>query len=323
MIRKLGYWLTPAVLACSTAALAAEKPGGYPDKPIRYIIGASPGAGAEFVARIVSKILTDEWGENVVVDPRPGGGGVIAANVASKATPDGYTLYQNGFGLLLNGASKRLKYNPLDKFIPVVRLTSQPYILLVQNNMPVKSIKDVIELSQAKPLTYAGSAGIGSTVHLGMERLAILSKMKIKYIPYKGSSPSIRALMGGEIKMAAGSAMSAIAAMNTGKVRALATLGLTRIPVLPDLPTVAEQGFPDFSITNKYNVWTQVGTPQPIINALNRVVSKGMNSAPVEAKLAKSGSEGHDPVPPKELSAIVAKEYLEIGEMVQKLGLKF
>jgi tripartite-type tricarboxylate transporter receptor subunit TctC len=211
----------------------------------------------------------------------------------------------------------------LKTFVPVVRLTSQPYILLVQNNMPVKSIKDVIALSQPKPLTYAGSAGIGSTVHLGMERFSQISKAKLKYIPYKGSAPSIRALMGGEIQMAAGSAMSAIAAMSTGKVRALATLGLKRIPVLPDLPSVAEQGFPDFSITNSYNLWTQAGTPQPIIDALNRVVSKGMNSAPIEKKLAASGSEGVDPISPRDLKVIIDKDYAEIQQMVKQLGLKF
>jgi tripartite-type tricarboxylate transporter receptor subunit TctC len=304
-------------------ALAEPKVGDYPSKPIRYIIGASPGAGAEFVARIVSQVLHDEWGQNVVVDPRPGGGGVISAVAASQANPDGYTLYQNGFGLLMNGASGRLNFDVLKTFIPVVRLTSQPYILLVQNNMPVKSIKDVIALSQSKPLTYAGSAGIGSTVHLGMERFSQISKAKLKYIPYKGSAPSIRALMGGEIQMAAGSAMSAIAAMSTGKVRALATLGLKRIPVLPDLPSVAEQGFPDFSITNSYNLWTQAGTPQPIIDALNRVVSKGMNSAPIEKKLAASGSEGVDPISPRDLKVIIDKDYAEIQQMVKQLGLKF
>jgi len=324
MIRKLACWLAPVLFACSAASFAAEpKAGDYPNKPIRYIIGASPGAGAEFVARIVSQILHDAWGENVVVDPRPGGGGVIAANAAASATPDGYTLYQNGFGLLINGAAGRLKYDVRKAFIPAVRLTSQPYILLVQNNLPVKSVKDLIALSQPKPLTYAGSAGIGSTVHLGMERLAIMSKMKLKYIPYKGSAPSIRAVMGGEIQMAAGSAMSAIAAMNTGKVRALATLGLKRIPVLPDLPTVAEQGYPDFSITNSYNMWVPAGTPRPIVDALNRVVSKGMNSPPVEKKLAASGSEGVDPISPKDLQAMVNKEYDEIQDMVKRLGLKF
>jgi tripartite-type tricarboxylate transporter receptor subunit TctC len=323
MIRKLGCWLAPVLFACSTTALAEPKVGDYPSKPIRYIIGASPGAGAEFVARIVSQILHDEWGQNVVVDPRPGGGGVISAVAASQASPDGYTLYQNGFGLLMNGASGRLNFDVLKAFVPVVRLTSQPYILLVQNNMPVKSIKDVIALSQPKPLTYAGSAGIGSTVHLGMERFSQISKAKLKYIPYKGSAPSIRALMGGEIQMAAGSAMSAIAAMSTGKVRALATLGLKRIPVLPDLPSVAEQGFPDFSITNSYNLWTQAGTPQPIIDALNRVVSKGMNSAPIEKKLAASGSEGVDPISPRDLKVIIDKDYAEIQQMVKQLGLKF
>jgi tripartite-type tricarboxylate transporter receptor subunit TctC len=323
MIRKLGCWLTPVLFACSTTALAQAKVGDYPSKPIRYIIGVTPGGGAEFVARITSKILTDEWGQNVVVDPRPGGGGVIASRAASQAAPDGYTLYQNGFGILLQGATGRVGFDVLKAFVPVVRLTSQPYILLVQNNMPVKSIKDLIQFSQSKPLTYAGSSGIGSTVHLGMERLAILSKMKVKLVPYKGVAPAIRAVMGGEIQMAAGSAMSAIAAMGTGKVRALAALGPKRIPVLPDLPTVAEQGFPDFSITNSYNVWTQTGTPQPIIDALNRVISKGMNSPEVEKTLAASGSEGVDPISPKDLKTIIHKDYAEIQQMVKQLGLKF
>ena len=221
MIRRLGGWLTPVLFACSTAALAQDKPAGYPVRPIRIIIGASPGAGADFVARLTSQMLSDRWGQNVVVDSRPGGGGVIASGLAARAAPDGYTLYQNGFGLLLQGATKRVDFDVLKTFEPVVRTTSQPYILLVTPNLPAKSVKELIALSAAKPLTYAGSAGIGNTVHLGMERLALLSGMKLKYVAYKGSAPSILALMGGEINMAAGSAMAATAAMKTGKVRAL------------------------------------------------------------------------------------------------------
>jgi tripartite-type tricarboxylate transporter receptor subunit TctC len=268
-------------------------------------------------------MLSDRWGQNVVVDPRPGGGGVIAAGLAAKAAPDGYTLYQNGFGLLLLGATKRVEFDVLKTFEPVVRTTSQPYILLVHPNLPARSVKELIALSAAKPLTYAGSAGIASTVHLGMERLAILSGMKLKYIAYKGSAPSILALMGGEINMAAGSAMASTAAMKTGKVRALATLGLKRVPVLPDLPTVAEQGFPGFSITNSYNLWVPTGTPPAIIAAVNRVVSEGMNSPAVEKRLAASGSEGVDPIPPPELKAAVAREYAQIEQSVKQLGLKF
>ena len=323
MIRKLVCWLTPAVLAYSAVALAQDKPAGYPVRPIRIIISASPGAGADFVARLASQMLSDRWGQNVVVDPRPGGGGVIASGLAAKAAPDGYTLYQNGFLLLLLGATKRVEFDVLKTFEPVVRMTSQPYILLISPNLPAKSVKELIALSAAKPLTYAGSSGIGSTVHLGMERFATLSSMKLKYIAYKGSAPSILALMGGEINMAATSAMSAIAAMKTGKVRALATLGLKRVPVLPDLPTVAEQGFPGFSITNSYNLWVPAGTPPAIIAAVNRVVSEGMNSPEVEKRLAASGSEGVDPIPPPELKAAVAREYAQIEQSVKQLGLKF
>ena len=140
LIRKLGCWLTPVVLAFSTAASAQEKPAGYPVRPIRIIIGVQPGAGADMVARLTGQILSDRWGQNVVVDPRPGGGGVVASGVAAKAAPAGYTLYQIGFGLLLQGATKRVSFDVLKTFEPVVRTTSQPYILLVNPNLPAKSV---------------------------------------------------------------------------------------------------------------------------------------------------------------------------------------
>ena len=311
------------MLAHSTAVWAQDKPPGYPVRPIRIVISVAPGAGADMVARLTAQILSDRWGQNVVVDPRPGGGGVIASTLAAKAEPDGYTLYQNGFGLLLQGATKRVPFDVLKTFEPVVRTTSQPYILLVNAGISAKSVKELIAHSAAKPLTYAGSSGVGSTVHLGMERLASLSSMKLKHIAYKGSSPAILALMGGEINMAATSAMSAIAAIQTGKVRALATLGLKRVPVLPDLPTVAEQGFAGFSITNSYNLWVPTRTPPAIIAAINRVVSEGMNSPEVEKRLAASGSEAVDPMPPKELKAAIARDYAEIEQSVKQLGLKF
>jgi tripartite-type tricarboxylate transporter receptor subunit TctC len=320
---RLSCWLVPALLACGGAAAAPDKATGYPVRPIRIIISVAPGAGADMVARMTAQILSDRWGQNAVVDSRPGGGGVIASTLAAKSTPDGYTLYQNGFGLLLQGATKRVDFDVLKTFEPVVRTTSQPYILLVNPVLPAKSIKALIAHSAAKPLTYAGSSGIGSTVHLGMERFATLSGIKLKYVPYKGSAPSILALMGGEINMAATSAMSAIAAMKTGKVRALASLGLKRVPVLPDLPTVAEQGFPGFSITNSYNLWVPAATPSGIIAAINRVVSEGMNAPAVEKRLAASGSEAVDPIPPQELKASVAREYAEIEKTVKQLGLKF
>ena len=322
-IWKLGCWLAPALLACSTAAFAQEKPAGYPSRPIRIIISVAPGAGADYVARLTAQVLSEKWGQNVVVEPRPGGGGVIASGIAAKAAPDGYTLYQNGFGLLLQGATKRVDFDPLKTFEPVVKTTSQPYILLVHPSLPAKSFKELVAYSQTKPLTYAGSSGVGSTVHIGMERLAVLSGLKAKHVVYKGSAPAILALMGGEINMAATSAMSAIGAAKTGKVRPLASFGSKRLPVLPDLPTVAEQGFPGFTITNSYNLWAPRGTPNSIILAINKVVSEGLNSPEIEKQIMARGGEAVDPISPKELRKIVERDYAELQQAVKQLGITF
>ncbi len=323
VVERFVRWLAPVVLATSTAVLAQQKPADYPVRPIRIIISVAPGAGADYVAKLTGQILTERWGQNVVVDPRPGGGGVIASGMAAKAAPDGYTLYQNGFGLLMQGVTKRVEFDVLKAFEPIARTTSQPYILLVHPSLPVKSIKELIAHSAAKPVTYAGSSGIGSTVHIGIERFVVLSGLKAKYIAYKGSSPSILALMGGEINMAATSAMAAVAAIQTGKVRALASLGLKRVPVLPDLPTVAEQGFPGFSVTNSYVLWAPAKTSNAIINAVNQVVSTGMNAPEIEKQLISRGSEAVDPMSPKEVRAAVTKDYAELDQVVKQLGIKF
>ena len=322
-IGRLACWLAPAVLAYGTAALAQDKPAGYPARPIRIIIGVAAGAGADMVARTTAQILTERWGQNVVVEPRPGGGGIVASEHAARAAPDGYTLYQSGFGILLQGATKRVPFDVLKTFEPVVRTTQQPYILLVHPSVPAKSFKDIVALSASKPLTYAGSSGPGSTVHIGMERLAVLSGMKAKHVAYKGSAPALLALMGGEINMAATSVMSATSAIRTGKVRGIASLGLKRASSLPDLPTIGEQGFPGFSIANRYDVWAPAKTPRPVIEAINRVVSDGMHTPQVVQRLAADGSEPAERMNPAELRKAVVREYAELERSVKELGLQF
>jgi tripartite-type tricarboxylate transporter receptor subunit TctC len=320
---RVACCLAPAVFACATAASAQDKPAGYPQRPIRIIIGVAAGAGADMVARTTAQILTERWGQNVVVEPRPGGGGVVASEYAARAAPDGYTLYQSGFGILFQGATKRVPFDVLKTFEPVVRTTQQPYILLVHPSVPVKTFKDIVALSASKPLTYAGSSGPGSTVHIGMERLAVLSGLKAKHVAYKGSAPALLALMGGEINMAATSVMSATSAIRTGKVRGIASLGLKRASSLPDLPTIGEQGFPGFSITNRYDLWTPAKTPRPIIEAINRVVSDGMHSPQVVQRLAADGSEPAEHMNPPELRKAVVREYAELERSVKELGLQF
>src|SRR5205814_8774187 len=161
---------------------------------------------------------------------------------------------------------------------PIVPTSTQPYVLISNLSLPVKSIKDLIAYSATQRVTYSGGAGVGSNVHLGMERFAQLSGAKLTFIPYKGSGPAIVAAMGGEIHVVVASSIGASGAIRTGKMRAIAAAGLTRIPAMPDLPTIAEQGFPGFKITNRYALYAPAGTPRGIINAINRVVSEGMYS---------------------------------------------
>jgi len=286
------------------------------------IVSVAPGAGADAIARAVGQMLTERWGQNAVVDNRSGGGGVIATELVAKAPPDGYTLLSQGDTLMLQGVLKRVSFDVLKTFDPVVATSAQPYILLVGLNLPVKSIKDLIAYSAAQTVTYSGSSGIGTVLHLGMERFAQISGAKLLFVPYKGSAPSIIAVMGGEIHMAAASAIAASAAVRTGKVRALATLGLTRIPAMPDLPTVAEQGFPGFKITNRYHLFAPAGTPRAIVAALNRVVSDGMHAPQMAQRLAADGSQPAERMTPEELRATIAREYAELEQQVKSLNVK-
>ena len=272
IIRKLAWWLMPAALGCSAAALAQDKAAGYPVRPIRIIIAVAPGAGADFMARGAAQLLSDKWGQNAVVDSRPGGGGVVAIEMAARAAPDGYTIMQYGDGMLLMAAQKRVPFDVLKAFDPVVALSAQPYVLIAHVSLPARSIKELVALSAAKPLTYGGGGGVGATVHVGMERFAKVSGMKLKYIAYKGSAPAILALMGGEINMATTSAMAASAAIRSGKVR-----GSPRWAQGARLPSRREQGV-WFHAHESLQLVVPAGTPRTIIAALNQV-GDGMHSA--------------------------------------------
>ena len=320
--RALRCWLAPMVLVWGAAAFAQDKPPDYPMRPIRIIIAVAPGAGADYVARATAQMLTDRWGQNAVVDSRPGGAGVVAVELLARSSPDGYTMLQFGDGMMLIAAHKRVSFDVFKSFDPVVSSSTQPYVLLIHPSVPAKSVKELVALSATKPVTYAGGGGVGGTVNVGMERLASLSNMKLKYVAYKGAAPAILALLGGEIQMVCASAMASSAAIRTGKVRGLATTGAKRIAALPDLPTVAEQGVPDYKLTNRYNIWVPAGTPRAITAAINRVVTDGMHSPQMMQRLAAEGSEPAERMTPPELRATLAREYLEVERGVIALNQK-
>ncbi len=320
--RCFGFWLAIAMLAYDGAAIAQDKSAAYPVRPIRLVIAASPGAGGDAIARAAAQMLTDSWGQTAIVDSRPGGTGSIAVELVARAAPDGYTLLSLGDTLMILGATGRVPFDVLKAFAPVVPTSTQPYILLTNPAMPFRSMKELVAYSATRTVTYSGAAGVGNTVHLGMERLAQLSGAKLLFVPYKGSAPAIVALMGGEINVAATSSISASAAIRTGKVRALAALGLARIPALPDLPTVAEQGFPGFKIVNRYGLHAPAGTPRRIVNAINRVVADGMHTPQMAQRLQADGAEPAERMSPEQLKAAMAREYVEIEQQVKRLNIR-
>jgi tripartite-type tricarboxylate transporter receptor subunit TctC len=309
-------------LACSAGAVAQDKPPNYPLRPIRVIVSVSPGAGADAIARAAAQMVTDAFGQNAIVDNRSGGGGVIAAELVARSAPAGYTILSHGETLMLLGALKRVPFDVRKAFDPIVPTSTQPYVLLVNLTLPVKSIKELVAYSTSQTLTYAGGAGLGSTVHLGLERFAQISGARLLFVPYKGSAPSIIAVSGGEIHMAAASSIAASGAMRTGKVRALATLSLARIPAMPDLPTIVEQGFPGFKVTNRYNLYAPAGTPRAIIGAINRVVSDGMHAPQMTQRLQADGSQPAERMTPEQLKTALAREYAEIEQQVKQLNIK-
>lgn len=320
--RTVACWLASAVLGYCGAAIAQDKPPDYPTRPIRLVVAASPGAGGDMMARAVAQILTDAWGQNAIVDNRSGASGSIGVELVARSAPDGYTLLSLGDTLMILGATKRVPFDVLKAFDPVVPTSTQPYILLAHPSLTVKSIKELVAYSATRTVTYSGSTGVGAPVHLGMERLAQLSGAKLQFIPYKGTAPAIIAAMGGEIQMAVASTLSATGAMRTGKLRGLAALSLTRVASMPDLPTVAEQGFPDFKIINRYGVQAPAGTPRRILNALNRVVSDGMYSPQMVQRLQADGSQPAERMTPEQFKAALAREYVEVEQQLKRLNIK-
>lgn len=324
MKARHGRWRCAAASLAFAAAFPAhgqDRPAGYPSKPIRLVLSAAPGAGADIITRAVGQMISEKFGQQVVVDNRAGAGGVISMDLVARAAPDGYTFLSQGDSLLLQGAAKRVSYDVRRAFDAVVPTSAQPYILMSHLTLPVRSIKDLVAYSHTSQVSYSGSSGIGAAVHLGMEHFAQISGARLLFVPYKGSAPAIIALMGGEIQVAAASAIAASGAIRSGKVRALANLGSTRIPAMPDLPTVAEQGYPDFKIANRYGLYAPAGTPKAILLAINKVVTEGMNAPAMAQKLQADGSQPAERMTPDEYRAVMLKEYAEFEVQVKRLNL--
>lgn len=310
-----------ASLSAQAPAQAQDAPSGWPNRPIRLVLPVVPGGGMDILSRAIGQHMTERWGQSVIVDNRAGGGTVVATEISARAVPDGYTFFVASDTLRILGVTKRVNFDVRKAFDPVVAMAGQPYILIVHPSLPAKDIKELIAYSQKQPLSF-GSSGVGTTAHIGLEWFAVQSGAKLVHVPYKGGGQALLALVGGEIHMYPGLLLSAGGAIKSGKAKALAALSLKRLSAMPDLPTVAEQGFPGFKITNSYSIMAPAGTPKPIVNAVNRLVADFMHTPAMAQKLAAEGSQPGERMTPDEFKTFWLKEYDEVERQVKQLKVK-
>ena len=310
-------------LAMPLGVQAQEKPAGYPTKPIRVIVGIAPAGGLDMMTRLAAQKLSERWGQPVIVDNRPGGGTVLAMDIVVKAQPDGYTLLAASDTLMMNGVLKRAEYDVRSAFIPIVQLTTQPYMLIVNPSLPAKSVKELVALAKAKPgmLNY-GSQGMGTTGHIGWERFKFMTGVDIVHVPYKGAALAVIDVMGGQIQMTFSNVVTSGVHVRAGKLRGLAVTSLRRGQVFPELPTVAEAGVPGFELTNSYGYYAPAGTSLSIVRAMAAAVAQGMNSPDTVKLLATDGSEPYPPTTPDEFRAKFAREYAELEKLVRAANIK-
>lgn len=283
-------------VAAAHAQTGVGGAGGYPHKPVRIIVSSAPGGGQDVTTRPVAQKLGESLGVSVIVDNRGGASGIIAMDVTRQAAPDGYTLMVGATSMILMGVTKKVSYDIRTVFDPVVQMTSQPYLLVFHPSVPVSTPKDFIAYARSKPglLTY-GTSGPGSLHNFGMALFQSITGTQLIHVPYKGSGPALVDLLAGQIQLMFTSTTSGAGHVKSGRLKAIAVTSRERVPVYPDLPTLAETVAPGYELGNIYCVFAPAGTPKPILALLNREVSRIVNSGDVRDKFA---ADGADPAPP-------------------------
>lgn len=311
------------VIPVLSLAMAGESAvaQNYPTKPIRMIVAVPPGGPADTLARLVGPKLTEALGQTVVIDNRPGANGNIAYETTARAAPDGYTFVLVAAGVAINPSLYReVRYDPVKDFVAITHGISVPNILIVHPSVPAASIKELIALGKAKPVNFA-SAGNGSTGHLALEQFRIVSGMQITHIPYKGGGPALAELIGGQVQALFSLALAATPQIKAGKVRALAITSAQRSRVAPEIPTVAELGFPGFEVIGWFGWLAPARTPAEIVGRLNVDIVKVLRSPETQDRLITLGCE---PVgnSSREFAAYVSAERDKWAKVIKQAGIR-
>jgi len=284
-------WTLGALFACIATVASAQS---YPNRAIRLVVPFPAAGTTDILARAAAQKLTEAFGQSVVVDNRPGAAGNIGSDLVAKSAPDGYTLLMGTVGTHAINPSlySKMPYDHVKDFVPVVLVAGVPNVLVVNPALPVNSVADLIKLTKDKPgqINFA-SSGSGTSIHLSGELFKTMAGVDITHIPYKGSSPALTDLMGGQVQIMFDNLPSALPQIKAGKLRAIAVTSLKRAPVLPDVPTISESGLPGFEASSWFGVLAPAGTPAPIVARINAEVNKWLQSAEAREKLLSQGAE--------------------------------
>ena len=309
--------------AAALAVAANASAQTYPSRPVTIVVGFAPGGGTDTVARVMQRRLAEYLGQSIVVENRAGAGGTIAAAIVSKANPDGYTIMLGTIAALAVAPhlNSKLPYNPLRDFAPVSLATVSGNVLVVHPSVQAKTLAEFVKEANSKPGGIAyGTSGIGSAGNLAGELFRLMAKANLIHVPYKGGGPAMSDLLGGQIPSVFASATTATPQVKAGKLRALGSTGVKRSASLPDVPTIAEQGYPGYEATNWYAYVAPAKTPREIVARLNREIVKTLREPETHEQILK---QGEDPTPstPEELGKHIAREHATWGKVIKEAGI--
>lgn len=320
--------LTSRLFAIAAAALAvlfapmAFAQTNYPTKPVRLIVPFPPAGTTDILARAVAQKLSETWGQQVVVDNHPGAGGNIGSDLVAKAAPDGYTLLMGTVGTHAINPSlySKMPYDHVKDFVPVILVAGVPNVLVVNPSLPVKSVRELIDYAKANPgkLNFA-SSGNGTSIHLSGELFKTMTGVQMTHVPYKGSSPALTDLMGGQVQLMFDNLPSSLSFIKAGKLRALAVTSSQRSATLPELPTLAESGLPGFEASSWFGVLAPAGTPKEIVDKINGAVAAWLATPEAKEKLLAQGAIAAGG-PPDAFVKHIAAETTKWAKVVKESG---
>ena len=308
----------------SATARTATVTQDYPQRPIRIIDGFPAGGATDYLSRVIGQKLSERFGQTVLVENRPGAAGNIGAEIAAHATPDGYSLHIGLTSILAPSRSlySKLNYDLLNDFAYVTLVASGTYILSVHPSVPARSLSELVALAKSKPgqLSYS-SGGVASSLHLAGEILKNRTGVDILHVPYKGGAPAAAAVTAGEVQLGFASPAAALPLMKGGRIIALAVSSAKRAKAFPELPTIAESGYPGFDVTPWYGILAPVATPAPIIRLLNVEIAKVLQMADVQALFATQGMEAAGSTP-EQFKQIMQAEVAQWAKVIRDANIK-